>query len=308
MFVVLGATGRTGRVVSALLAERSADGVRVVTRTGERAARMRGDAGGDGRFEVAVARLDDTEQVGEALRGARAVYAILPDDFGAEAFHAGRLAMANAMAQAIERERVARVVLLSSSTAVLGEHAGNGFGSGLAYFERAVVQTGATVSVLRAGWFQDNLLPALPIAERDGVHVSLLQIGEGRIGTIAACDVGAIAARTLLAPAPAGSEVVDLVGPAYSVPEIASALQGAVRKPISIVELPRASREQMLQSWMSREAAAAMLETCDCLGSGRVKLRGDRIEHGFTSLDAVLRGAEPPASQRATSAVEGSLA
>jgi uncharacterized protein YbjT (DUF2867 family) len=290
MFVVLGATGKTGRVVSALLRERSDEAVRVVTRSAERGARMRGDAGGGGRFQAAVARLDDAEQVARALRGAGAVYAVLPDDLSAEAFHAGRLAMANAMAQAIEQERVARVVLLSSSTAALGEHASNGFGSALAYFERTVLQTGAAVSVLRAGWFQDNLVPALPLAARDGVHVSLLELGDARIGTIAACDVGAIAARALLAPAPAGSEIVDLVGPAYGVAEMAAALRDAVRRPVSILALPRVAREQMLRGWMSREAAGAMLETCDCLASGRVALRGDRIEHGFTTLDAVLRG------------------
>ena len=291
MFVVLGATGRTGRVVSALLQARSEAPVRVVTRAAVRGAQLRAAHGNAMRCHVAVAQLDDADQVGAALRGAEAVFAMLPDDLGTAAFHAGRLAMANAIARAVERERVPRVVLLSSSTAALGEHAHNGFGSGLAYLERALWTTAARVSVLRAGWFQDNLVPALPFAARDGVHASLLRVGEARIGTIAAADVATIAARTLLAPAPSRSEIVDLVGPAYSVQEMADALAEVVHKPVTVVELPRASREQMLRGWMSPEAAATMLETCDCLASGRVELRGDRVEHGFTTLPEVLRSA-----------------
>lgn len=289
MLVVLGATGRTGRVVSALLRERSTQPVRVVTRQAARWARLQQHAAG--HFEVAEAQLDDEAQLARAARGAHALFVVLPDDLGALTFHAGRLAMANAIARAVAQTLVPRVVLLSSSTAALGEHAGNGFGSGLAYLERILGETRAVLTVLRAGWFQDNLVAALPFAARDGVHASLLRTGEAPIATVASCDVAAIAARTLLAPAPHRSEIVDVVGPAYTVEEMAGALGDAVQKPVSVLDLPRASREQMLRAWMSPEAAATMIQTCDCLASGRVELRGDRIEHAFTTLSTVLRRA-----------------
>lgn len=282
MIVVLGAFGKTGRVVSALVRTEGCRAVRMVTRSPSRKSTERG-------VEVAVAELSDEDAVRRALKGASGLYAILPDDFGAAQFHAERRAMAAAVARAVARERVPRVVLLSSCTAALGEQGGNGFGADLAYFERLMLDTGAAVTVLRACYFQDNVLSAVPFAEERSTLQCFFTSRDTWIATIAAVDVGAIAARALLDPPPANSEIVDLVGPSYSSTEMAAVLGDALRRKLTIVEVPREEQESMLRRWMAPEAARAMFETFECIGSGRIPLRGQRTIRAQTRLEQVLR-------------------
>jgi len=189
-------------------------------------------------LEVARARLSDDVELGRAVKGAQALYAILPDDFRAEAFHASRRAMAEAMTRAIRREGVGRVVLVSSAAAVLGE-GGNGFGAVLAYFERLLSDTNAAVTILRASYFQDNALMALPPAQQDGVYPNFFATRDRPLTTVAACDVGKIAAAALLEPPRARREVVDLVGPAYSAEQMSALLAESIGRPLSIVDVPR---------------------------------------------------------------------
>jgi nucleoside-diphosphate-sugar epimerase len=281
MIVVFGAFGRSGRVVAETLKKAS---VRLVTRqAGRRSA--------EPAAEVVRANLADEVELGRVVKGARALYALLPDDFTAQSFHAGRRALAENIARAIRREQIGRVVLLSSSSASLGERGGNGLGADLAYFERVVLETNAAVSVLRASYFQDNVLEALPMAEHEGVYANLMPSRETPVVTIAAQDVGAFAAAALLEPARAASEIVDLVGPTYSPNRMALQLGDAVGRTLSIVDVPAAGQEAMLRQWMSRDAARAMVETLACLASGRIVLAGDRVARGQTRLEQVLRAA-----------------
>jgi uncharacterized protein YbjT (DUF2867 family) len=283
MIVVLGAFGRTGRVVAEIV--KKVGSVRLVTRQAER------PRPAEPAVEVVRASLVDEVELAHALKGARALYALLPDDFTAADFHAQRRTMAENVARAIRREQISRVILLSSSSASLGERGGNGLGADLAYFERLVLDTGAVVSVLRASYFQDNVLEALPLAEYEGVYANLMPSRETAVVTIAARDVGAFAAAALLEPARAASEIVDLVGPTYSPNRMALQLGNALGRTLSMVDVPAAGQETMLRQWMSRDAARAMVETLACLASGRIVLAGDRIERGQTQLEQVLRTA-----------------
>ena len=279
MIVVLGASGKTGRAVVEVIKHVSP--VRLVTRNAT--AQPSG-------LEVVRARLSDEVELGRALKGAQALYAILPDDFGAEAFHASRRAMAETMTRAIRREGVARVVLVSSAAAVLGE-GGNGFGADLAYFERLLSDTNAAVTILRASYFQDNVLMALAPAQQDGVYPNFFATRDRSLTTIAACDVGKIAAAALLEPSSARREIVDLLGPAYSAEQMSALLGEAIGRPLSIVDVPRDAQERTFRQWMTAGAAAAMVETIAALGSGQLVAAGDRRERGTTGLDQVLRAA-----------------
>jgi uncharacterized protein YbjT (DUF2867 family) len=283
MIVVLGAFGRTGRVVAALARNQGGQPVRLVSRDAAQKLAVPG-------AELAVANLSDDAALGRAFRGACAVYAILPDDLRAARFHAERRAMAEAIARALENERVRRVVLLSSLAAGLGEHGNNGFAADLAYFERLIQETNADVTILRACYFQDNVAETLPIAARDGAYPSFFPRGT-EITTIAARDVGALAARALLEPSRAHREIIDLVGPAYTPAEIADALGAVLARNIDVFDVPPSYQEAMLRQWMSREAARAMVETLECLAAGRVFSRGDRVERGATELADVLSAA-----------------
>jgi NAD(P)H dehydrogenase (quinone) len=284
MIAILGAFGRTGRVAGALLESNGASLVRRVTRS-------RAHAETAGAREVVQARLSDDAELGRALHGARAVYAMLPDDLGAESFRAERRAMAEAMTRAIRRAGVERVVLLSSLAAALGEHGRNGFGADLAYFERLLAEAATGLTILRASYFQDNLIQILPSAARDRIYPNLFASRDTLISTIATQDVGEFAAQVLLEPAPRETEIVDLVGPSYSPTEMAAVVGELLGRPLAIVDVPADRQEQSLRQAMSAEAARAMIETLECLGSGRALRQGQRTLHGQTRLDQVLRTA-----------------
>jgi uncharacterized protein YbjT (DUF2867 family) len=285
MIVILGASGKTGRVVVELVKRVSA--VRLVARNV-----IHQPSG----LEVARARLSDEVELARALKGAQALYAILPDDFRAEALHAERRVMAETMTRVIRREGVGRVVLVSSSAAVLGERGGNGFGADLAYLERLLSDTNAAVTILRPSYFQDNALMALPAAQHEGVYPNFFATRTSPITTIAARDVGKIAAAALLEPPRAHREIVDLVGPAYSAEQIAALLGQCIGRPLSLVDVPLMAQEQALRQYMTRDAARAMVETIECLSSGRIVLAGDRLERGATELGQVLQKALAPAA------------
>jgi len=282
MIVILGAFGKTGRAAAARLESAGKYRVRRVTRDGARASAAP---------EVVRARLSDDVELGSALRGAQAVYALLPDDLGARAFRAERRAMAEAMTRAIAREAVPRVVLLSSAAAALGEGAKNGLGADLAYLERLVQSAAAQVTILRASYFQDNVTQVLASAAQDGLFPSFFASRDAPIPTIAAKDVGQFAAEILLEPAPSESQVVDLLGPSYSSTEMAAVAGQVLGRALSVVDVPLTQQEQMFRSWMSPEAAQAMIETFACLGSERALPQSQRTLHGKTRLDQVLRAA-----------------
>lgn len=279
MNVICGAFGKTGRVVVERL---RAEGkpMRLLSHDPERA----------GLPDVVIADLADTLAIERALCDAQAVFAILPDPFAAARFHAQRRGMVDALVRAVERCAVPRVVLVSSSLAALGEGPGNGFGAELAYFERRLSETSSALTSLRAGYFQDNVRQALPWARRDGVYPCLFDSPERSIMTVAARDVGAVAAQKLLEPVRAQREVVDLVGPSYSSLEIASCVERAIGRSLRLVQLTTEQQLAMFASQMSAEAARAMVETLRCLSAG-ISASGDRSERLLTSLDCTLEGA-----------------
>jgi uncharacterized protein YbjT (DUF2867 family) len=301
MIVVLGAFGRTGRIVAAQSRAEGRCPVRMVTRHPGRACAGTG-------VEVALATRFDDSELARVMKGARALYAIMPDDLTALHFHADRRAMAEAMARAIQRERVPRVVLLSSRAAALGEWGQNGLGADLAYLERLVLETSSSVTILRASYFQDNVAALLPLAEREGIYPDFLPPGSPALATIAASDVGTYAARSLLGPPRGDREIIDLLGPAYTAADIGDALGQAVGRSVSTLHVPAASQREQFQQWMSPEAALAMVETFQCLGSDRLLSNADRVERGTTRLEQVLGAAlagAPSASAAHPTEVQG---
>ncbi|HEX5661567.1 MAG TPA: NAD(P)H-binding protein, partial [Polyangiales bacterium] len=103
MYVIAGASGRTGaRVAEALLAERLP--VRVLVRDAAQAETWRGRGA-----EARVLALEDGEALREALIGARAFYALVPDQAS------DRMAVVDAL---VDTSRT-HVVLLSAAPAAL---------------------------------------------------------------------------------------------------------------------------------------------------------------------------------------------
>jgi uncharacterized protein YbjT (DUF2867 family) len=194
--------------------------------------------------------------------------------------------MADAIVAAVKSSGVPHVVLLSATAAALSD--GNGPAQDLHYLEQALGYSNCLRTVIRAAYFQENVLAALPIARHDKIYPNFLPSAAARLPTVATRDVGMLAARCLLEP-PTQSEVVDLLGPVYSMNELSSKLGAALGERLQVVDIPAAAHVEVLtKAGMSPSFAEALAELYACFASGRVVPRGDRVLSGTTTLDDIL--------------------
>ncbi len=280
MFGVVGATGRTGRVVAEALLARGAE-VRVILRREDAAPTWR-----ERGASVALATLEDDGALERAFSGLEGLYVLLPDDPRRVDFHASRLRMARAISRAVARCRVPHVVVVSTFAAALAE--GNGQAKDLHVLEQSLADTGCVLTTLRASYFQENVAGVLFPARTQGIFPTISSAPSQRIPTVATRDVGRAAAVCLLEP-PSRSEIVGLSGPAYSFDEMAVLLGRALGRELTVVAIPPEARVgALVASGLSDELAAAIVEMQACVESGRVPFHADRWLECATRLEDVL--------------------
>jgi uncharacterized protein YbjT (DUF2867 family) len=281
-FVVAGVTGRVGSVVASELLARGHQ----VRGIGRDRARVERWSNRGGEFaESVVGSLGDPRLLGHVLRGADGFFVLLPEDPFVADFRASRQSMADAIAMAVRESRVEHVVMLSAVAACVAD--GNGPAKDLHYLERLVRASAPKSTILRAAWFQENVGSILPAANQ-GFFPSLMASADAPFPTIATRDVGRIAATLLLSPPPK-SEIIDLMGPAYSPRELASALGTALGKAVSVVEVPAVAHvDALMQAGLPRAFAQEVAELYACFNAGMARPEGDRTLSGETTLADVL--------------------
>lgn len=219
MITVLGATGTVGaQLTDRLLA--AGRRVRVVGRSAER---LR-DAVGRGADPV-VADAADPDALAEAMRGASAVWTMMPVDPTAPDHHAAQARIGEATVAAIRAADVGRVVALSSVGADLPT--GTGFLTALHDQEqRLAALTDREVLMLRPGWFYENARSYLPSMAAQGVVADSLD-PDVPVPMVATADVAAAAAAALAGEGWGGHAVRELVGPDLVDQRTATRLLGA---------------------------------------------------------------------------------
>ena len=178
-------------------------------------------------------------------------------------------------------------MILSSVGADLA--AGTGPIKGLHYLEDALRRTGVKLSAIRAAYFQENVGNALVPAREMGVFPNFAPSADYPMPMIATRDIGGLAAETLLAP-PAQSETIDLQGPAYSIRQVAEKLGAALGKPLQIVDIPPAGWvDALMKGGMPKHVAEVFAEMYGGFASGAITPKGDRMVHGRTEIDDVIK-------------------
>ena len=172
MFVVLGASGNTGKVVAETSAPFAREGgPRRPARRSQRA---------DVEEAGAEVSMGDVEEDGAALErafsGAEGVYVLLPPNFSSSQVRADNSRRASTIATAIEAADVPHVVLLSSGGAQQTQ--GTGPVLGLRDAGRFSSRGHAAVTAVRAAYFMENWGSALP-AVAQGVLPTFLLAGQG---------------------------------------------------------------------------------------------------------------------------------
>lgn len=219
MYVVLGATGKTGSVVAnALLA--AGKPLRVVVRSADKGAAWKARGA-----DVAIADVEDAAALTAAFRGASGVYGLLPPDLAAPDVLARARRIAGALAQAADGAAVPHLVLLSSIGGHLPE--GTGIVQTLHHAERRLGEIRGRLTVLRPGYFIENWGAVLPVAQQNGILPTPLTL-TNKIIMIGSPDIGVVASQELQAPSGPQRKVIELAGPEELSPNDVAARLGKV--------------------------------------------------------------------------------
>lgn len=280
MFVVLGASGNTGKVVAETLLSQEKN-VRVVVHDASK-----GQAWKEAGADVSIADIDDGVALERAFSGAEGAYVLLPPNFSSTQVRVDNNRRASTVAAAIEAARVPHVVMLSSIGAQQPQ--GTGTVLGLRDAEATFTRGRAAATFLRAAYFMENWSRAL-FAVTQGVLPTFL-LADKAIPMAATRDIGTAAAR-LLAEGGSGKRVIELAGPReYSPRDVAAALARVVGKPIAVQEAPEeAIAPAMMGAGMNAEWARLFQELTHGLNAEIVVWEGGHpLWRGETDVQTVL--------------------
>ncbi|MGH8780308.1 NAD(P)H-binding protein [Paraburkholderia sp.] len=278
MYVIFGANGPVGRASIAAL-RHAGQAVRAVMRDG-RDVRQRESFEQDG-CDVAFADLRDAHAIGAALQGATAVQMLCPvphDDPHPARTMRETLAAA---AEALSRHPPKILLALSDYGAEL-EH---GSGITLLFHEleaslKPLAGLHTHLILLRAAEHMHNWARIMPAAIAMNRLPSLHHPLTKRFPTVAAQDVGGLAAELMMAPRDACSlRIVSVEGPRrVDAHDVAHALGAALGRSIHALELPRDTWTATLrQAGLSDEHTQLIVDLYDAHNAGRID-----IEHGAT--------------------------
>jgi uncharacterized protein YbjT (DUF2867 family) len=271
MYVILGATGNTGKIVAETLLD-SGQKVRVVGRS---KSRLEGfTVLGADVFEANVA---DAAALTTAFTGARAVYALIPPNMASADYRAEQDAASASIAKALEASGVTHVVALSSFGADRPDKTGPVVG--LHVMEEKFSQIPKLNALyLRAGYFMENVLAQAGIIKSFGMMAGPVR-ADLELPMIATYDIAEVAADALTKLEFTGHQSHELQGHKnLTYEQMAKIIGAAVGLPnLSYVQLPN---EQvilgMTQMGMSKNMATLICEMADALNNGHMRMLGPR--------------------------------
>lgn len=266
MYVILGATGHTGRVAADKLLA-AGQKVRVIGRDAKRL-EVFTKKGAEG----VVADATNAAALEKSFAGGRAVYALIPPNIGAPDVRAYQERVTDAITAAVQKSGIGYVVLLSSTGT--DKASGTGPVVGLHSFEKKLdAIRGLNVISLRAGYFMENLLAQAGMIPSLGFMATPVRADLG-LPMIATRDIGAAAADLLTKLDFSGKQTRELLGARnVSYAEAAKVIGKAIGKPeLTYRQVPGAqAKPAMMQLGMSESMVDLILEMCEALNSAHMK-------------------------------------
>ena len=277
MYVVLGATGRTGSIVASSLLLKG-EKVRVVGRDAARLARFTRKGA-----EAVTANVADAAALTQAFRGARAAYVMLPPSMTSPDYRADQERESDAIAKAAKESGLQYAVQLSS----YGAHAEEGTGpiAGLHAFEQKLDSiSNLNVLHVRAGYFMENNLSAIPMIQGMGLfgHALLPELKQPMIATR---DIGAYVAQRLLRLDFSGKPSCELLGERdLSMQEATAIVARGIGKPdLRYVQFSYEEVKQVLtQTGIPAKTASQFIEMFQAINAGIVAAREPRSAENTT--------------------------
>jgi uncharacterized protein YbjT (DUF2867 family) len=266
MYVVLGASGNTGHVVTRNLLARGQK-VRLV---GRNAARLQPLAAQGA--EIFIGDLSDASSLTKAFQKADAAYVLIPPNLTSSDFRGFQDKISDSIATAVKKAGVKNVVSLSSIGA--DKASGTGPVVGLYNLEQKLNQLDDTnVLHLRAGYFMENTLPQIGAIRMLGSAAGPVR-PDLKLPMIATRDIGTAAANALLRLDFRGKQTLELQGQRDLDYNDAAAIIGkAIGKPdLGYTQPPDSQiRAAMVQMGMSDNFVGLLLEMAAALNSGHLR-------------------------------------
>lgn len=279
MYVITGATSRTGSVVANYLIEKG-QSVRVLGRNAERLT-MLADKGAD----VFVAEPTDQVALTEAFTGAKAVYVMLQPNYIATSndFRAFQDRIMDAIMPALEKAQVKYVVALSSWGADKPE--GTGPVAGLHQLEQRLNHI-ADLNVLsiRPGYFMENTLSQVDniLARNTAAGPFSSNI---KFPFIATRDVALAAGEALLRLDFQGKQSRELHGNQdLTMLEVATLIGKAIQHPglTYVQDSKEKTRRDLLELNFSEHIIQLILEVADAMNTGHIQMLEPRSADNST--------------------------
>lgn len=277
MYVVIGATGHTGNIVAERLLAKG-EKVRVVGRDGRKleALKQRG-------AEEFVGDVTDANAMTRAFAGADAAYLMVPPNMSSPNVRAYQERANDALAAAVEKNRVRHAVMLSSIGADKAEKTGPVLG--LHTLEQRLEAIGGlNVVFVRAAYFMENLLPQVGVIQALGSLGGPLR-ADLALPMIATGDIGAAAAEILARREFQGKQRRELLGARdVTYMQAAKVVGAGIGRPeLGYQQLPAAQlRPALTQMGMSPNMADLLLEMSEALNSGYMRALEPRSAQNTT--------------------------
>jgi uncharacterized protein YbjT (DUF2867 family) len=277
MYVVIGATGHTGNIVAERLLAKG-EKVRVVGRDGRKleALKQRG-------AEEFVGDVTDANAMTRAFAGADAAYLMVPPNMSSPNVRAYQERANDALAGAVEKNRVRHAVMLSSIGADKAEKTGPVLG--LHTLEQRLEAIGGlNVVFVRAAYFMENLLPQVGVIQALGSLGGPLR-ADLALPMIATSDIGAAAAEILARREFQGKQRRELLGARdITYTQAAKVVGAGIGRPeLGYQQLPAAQlRPALTQMGMSPNMADLLLEMSEALNSGYMRALEPRSAQNTT--------------------------
>jgi uncharacterized protein YbjT (DUF2867 family) len=270
MYAITGITGKVGgEIASYLLAD--GQSVRAVLRDKAKAT----DWAAKG-CAIAIAEMENAEQLAAAFSGARGVFILPPSDFDPEPGYPEAKRVIDAVTRALITARPQRIVCLSTIGA---DAPHDNLLTQRTLMEQSLSAIGLPVTFLRPGWFMENALWDVASARDEGVVRSFLQPADKTFPMVATRDVGRLAADLLRQDCTA-TRIVELEGPVrVSANELARAFATVLGRTVRIEIVSRESWEGLFRAQGMKHPRARM-RMLDGFNEGWIEFR----DHGRSAV------------------------
>lgn len=261
MIVITTPTGNNGgKVLEKLL--KTDEALRVIVRDSDKLSDEAKD-----KVEIVEGSLDDPQILAKAYKDADALFFVIPPSFKYDDVNEYYLSFARPTCEAIDEQKVKRVVFISGTSLDADKNSGPMWASHLV--EKEMEKTSAATRILHCGSYMENLLGMLPQIKSKGQFANAVP-ADLKYTWVATEDNATAAVRLLLDKAWTGRDSEAVLGPEdMSHGDAAKILSEVLGKEISYQEISDEELKAAMKKNGATEAGAqALAELCDSIKRG----------------------------------------